>query len=278
VKLLKLAVAAMAGLWAASVILPRDSVRTTAVPTPAAAPLSLPVQTAPSMATSATAIPIQAPLATGAQPPPTANASDQLSFSFSSDQFRLCWTKDAELANRSVLLKVTVDDWSNTARAVEVAGADVPRLADAGFRAFAERAVRAVARCPIPFPAELVGKVHVLMIRFTDGSRAAPVPSVADVQADMDMGFRDTGIALATQFCGLRSKHWVAIIQAGLQAILDRDSRRMSPGDFGRVLDRARPKQDAEVYRYFPNHCDTVPSGEIERLDRFETIVTGNYH
>jgi hypothetical protein len=230
----------------------------------------------------------------GAQSPPTANgrlSSEQRGAI--GDHIRECWTKDANAAgptNRSMTLKVTVDA-NNIARTAEVFGEDIGRLGDAGVRAFAERARRAVLdpRCAnLPLPAALLGKVNILTIRFSDDSpRAAdpaavgaPVPSVADmVQTEMDAGARDTGIALAAQFCTLRSKQWVATIQAGLQAILDRDSRRMSPGDFGRVLDRARPKQDAEVYRYFPNHCAALrASGEIERLDRFETIVTGNYH
>ena len=85
---------------------------------------------------------------------------------------RECWTKDAgalDLDKQKVLLTVTTDA-AGTARKAEVAGEDIPRLSDPRFRAFAERAVRAVmdVRCAnLPLPKTLLGKNAVLTFRFS---------------------------------------------------------------------------------------------------------------
>lgn len=88
------------------------------------------------------------------------------------DHVRECWTKDAgalDIDRQRVLLTVTTDA-SGTARKAEVAGDDKGRMGDPRFRAFAERAVRAImdARCAnLPLPANVLGKVNVLTFRFS---------------------------------------------------------------------------------------------------------------
>ena len=67
-----------------------------------------------------------------------------------------------------VLLTVTTDQ-AGVARLAVVAGADEGRLSDPVFRAFAERARRAVLdpRCAaLPLPQTLLGKTNVLTFQF----------------------------------------------------------------------------------------------------------------
>ena len=85
---------------------------------------------------------------------------------------RECWTKDAGALNidqQQVMLMVTVDP-TGTARMAVVAPEDQGKMGDARFRAFAERAVRAVldARCAqMPIPPGLVqGPSGTLKFRF----------------------------------------------------------------------------------------------------------------
>ncbi|PPQ36582.1 hypothetical protein CCS01_04930, partial [Rhodopila globiformis] len=88
------------------------------------------------------------------------------------DHVRECWTKDAgalDIDKQHVLLTVTVDA-TGMARMAEVAGADIGRMGDPRFRAFAERARRAVldSRCAnLPLPGKDMGKVGKLTFRFS---------------------------------------------------------------------------------------------------------------
>ena len=88
------------------------------------------------------------------------------------DQVRECWTKDAgalDIDKQRVLLTVTTDA-TGVARRVEIAGDDAGRMGDPRFRAFAERAVRAIMdpRCAnLPLPNNVLGKVNVLTFRFS---------------------------------------------------------------------------------------------------------------
>ena len=87
------------------------------------------------------------------------------------DHVRECWTYDPGalgVDQMQVLLTVTTDA-SGVARLAEVAGADVGRLSDPVFRAFAERARRAVLdpHCAnLPLPQNQLGKPNVLTFRF----------------------------------------------------------------------------------------------------------------
>ncbi len=84
---------------------------------------------------------------------------------------RECWTKDAgalDIEKQTVQLVVTYDE-TGTARLAEVGDADRGRLGDQRFRAFAERAIRAVRdpRCAtLPIPRNELGKVGTLTFRF----------------------------------------------------------------------------------------------------------------
>ena len=88
------------------------------------------------------------------------------------DHVRECWTKDAgalDIDKQRVLLTVTTDG-TGVVRKAEVSGDDTGRLGDPRFRAFAERAIRAVmdVRCAnLPLPPTLMGKVNVLTFRFS---------------------------------------------------------------------------------------------------------------
>ncbi|HYZ24992.1 MAG TPA: hypothetical protein VE690_22855, partial [Rhodopila sp.] len=88
------------------------------------------------------------------------------------DHVRECWTKDAgalDIDRMRVLVTVTTDA-SGVARKAVVAGEDVVRLDDPRFRAFAERAIRAIMdpRCAnLPLPNNVLGKVNVLTFRFS---------------------------------------------------------------------------------------------------------------
>jgi outer membrane biosynthesis protein TonB len=88
------------------------------------------------------------------------------------DHVRECWTKDAgalDIDKQRVLLTVTTDA-SGVARKAEVAGDDAGRMGDPRFRAFAERAIRAImdSRCAnLPLPSNVLGRVNVLTFRFS---------------------------------------------------------------------------------------------------------------
>jgi neural Wiskott-Aldrich syndrome protein len=88
------------------------------------------------------------------------------------DHVRECWTKDAgalDIDKQRVLLTVTTDA-TGVARKAEIAGDDVGRLGDPRFRAFAERARRAImdSRCAaLPLPNNVLGKVNILTFRFS---------------------------------------------------------------------------------------------------------------
>ncbi|OYV33975.1 MAG: hypothetical protein B7Z80_22505 [Rhodospirillales bacterium 20-64-7] len=88
------------------------------------------------------------------------------------DHVRECWTKDAGALNidkQRVMLTVTTDA-TGVARKAVVAGDDIGRLGDPRFRAFAERAIRAIMdpRCAnLPLPHNVLGKVNVLTFRFS---------------------------------------------------------------------------------------------------------------
>ncbi len=88
------------------------------------------------------------------------------------EHVRECWTKDAGALDgdkQRVMLTVTTDG-AGVARKVEVAGDDLGRMSDPRFRAFAERAIRAVmdVRCAnLPLPGEMLGKNNVLTFRFS---------------------------------------------------------------------------------------------------------------
>jgi hypothetical protein len=88
------------------------------------------------------------------------------------DHVRECWTKDPgalDIDKQRVLLTVTTDA-NGVARMAEVAGDDVGRMSDPRFRAFAERAIRAIRdpRCAdLPLPNNVLGRVNVLTFRFS---------------------------------------------------------------------------------------------------------------
>jgi hypothetical protein len=87
------------------------------------------------------------------------------------DHVRACWTYDAGalgVEQMQVLLTVTTDP-AGVARLAVVAGPDEARMGDPVFRAFAERAVRAVRdpRCAdLPLPQSMLGKINVLTFQF----------------------------------------------------------------------------------------------------------------
>jgi len=88
------------------------------------------------------------------------------------DHVRECWTKDAgalDIDKQRVLLTVTTDA-SGVARKAEVAGDDIGRMSDPRFRAFAERARRAILdpHCAnLPLPNTDLGRVGVFTFRFS---------------------------------------------------------------------------------------------------------------
>ena len=88
------------------------------------------------------------------------------------DAVRRCWTYDAGALGADkfrVLLSVIVDE-GGVARRAMVTGDDTGRMNDPRFRAFAERAVRAVldAQCAnLPLPKTLLGRQTTLTFRFS---------------------------------------------------------------------------------------------------------------
>ena len=87
------------------------------------------------------------------------------------DKVRECWTKDSgalDIEKMSAQLVVTFDE-NGTARISEIGPADQGRMSDPRFRAFAERAARAVLdpRCAsLPIPRTELGKRGKLTFRF----------------------------------------------------------------------------------------------------------------
>lgn len=106
---------------------------------------------------------------------PSGNITDQLSNTQRAAigaKVRECWTKDAgalDLNQMQAMLTVTVDG-NGVAREATVAPDDQGKLSDPRFRAFAERAVRAVLdpRCAdLPVPKSLItGGRATLQFRF----------------------------------------------------------------------------------------------------------------
>ena len=88
------------------------------------------------------------------------------------DAVRRCWTYDAAARDADslrVLLEVTTDD-TGTARLAKVAPEDMGRMSNPVFRAFAERAVRAVLspQCAnLPLPRAMLGQQRLLKFRFS---------------------------------------------------------------------------------------------------------------
>jgi hypothetical protein len=87
------------------------------------------------------------------------------------DQVRECWTRDAGALNADQLqvhLQVTTDS-AGVARVAVVAADDAGRMSDPVFRAFAERAIRAVRdpRCAnLPLPQTMLGQNRTFDFRF----------------------------------------------------------------------------------------------------------------
>ena len=87
------------------------------------------------------------------------------------EKVRECWTKDAgalDIERQSVQLIVTYDT-QGVVREAAVGDDDRNKLGDPRFRAFAERAVRAVrdVRCAsLPLPQAELGRVGRLTFRF----------------------------------------------------------------------------------------------------------------
>jgi hypothetical protein len=88
------------------------------------------------------------------------------------DAVRRCWTYDSGALGADkfrVLLTVNTDE-AGTVRKAVVADEDQPKLGDPRFRAFAERAVRAVlsAQCAtLPLPKTMLGRQTTLTFRFS---------------------------------------------------------------------------------------------------------------
>lgn len=90
------------------------------------------------------------------------------------DEVRRCWTYDAGargVDQMQVLLSVRTDA-AGVARQAAVAASDAGKLGDPVFRAFTERAVRAVlsAQCAnLPLPRHMLGQPQTLTFRFRPG-------------------------------------------------------------------------------------------------------------
>jgi hypothetical protein len=88
------------------------------------------------------------------------------------DHVRQCWTYDpgAKDANQLQVHLQVITDENGVARVVHVAGSDLGRMSDPEFRAFAERAVRAVLdpHCAsLPLPKDMLGQRRTLDFRFS---------------------------------------------------------------------------------------------------------------
>jgi len=88
------------------------------------------------------------------------------------DQVRECWTRDAgalDADKLQVRLQVITDS-SGIVRSAKVADEDRGRMSNPVFRAFSERAIRAVmdARCAkLPLPAAMLGATRTFDFRFS---------------------------------------------------------------------------------------------------------------
>jgi outer membrane biosynthesis protein TonB len=88
------------------------------------------------------------------------------------DAVRRCWTYDPgakDVDQMRVLLTVTTDE-NGTARLAQVAPDDQGKLGNPVFRAFAERAIRAVLSptcANLPLPRTSLGRTNVLTFRFS---------------------------------------------------------------------------------------------------------------
>lgn len=88
------------------------------------------------------------------------------------DAVRRCWTWDAgarDADQMRVMLEVTTDE-SGTARLVKIATEDAGKLSNPVFRAFFERAQRAVLspQCAnLPLPRNMLGQQRTLKFRFS---------------------------------------------------------------------------------------------------------------
>ncbi len=85
-----------------------------------------------------------------------------------------CWTYDAGAkgVNQMQVLLTVLTDGDGVARRAAVAPPDAGKLADPVFRAFSERAVRAVlsAQCAnLPLPRTMLGQPQTLTFRFRPG-------------------------------------------------------------------------------------------------------------
>lgn len=106
---------------------------------------------------------------------PTGDATSQLTGDQRGaigDAVRRCWSYDSGALGADkfrVLLTVRTDE-AGTVRVAGVADADSGKMGDPRFRAFAERAVRAVksAQCAnLPLPKTLLGRQNTLTFRFS---------------------------------------------------------------------------------------------------------------
>jgi len=87
------------------------------------------------------------------------------------DAVRRCWTFDpgAKDADRMQVLLVATVDEAGTVRRAEIAPEDAGRMNEGVFRAFAERARRAVLspQCAnLPLPRDMLGQQRILKFRF----------------------------------------------------------------------------------------------------------------
>ncbi len=108
---------------------------------------------------------------------PTGDDTSKLSASEAravGEEVRRCWTFDAgakDVDRMQVLLTVRTDQ-GGVVRQASVAPADLGRMGEPVFRAFSERAVRAVmdARCAnLPLPRTMLGQSQTLTFRFRPG-------------------------------------------------------------------------------------------------------------
>jgi hypothetical protein len=88
------------------------------------------------------------------------------------DHVRECWTKDAgalDIEKLRVQLTVTTDP-TGVAHKAEVSGGDIGRMGDPRFRAFAERARRAILdpHCAnLPLPNSALGRIGTFTFQFS---------------------------------------------------------------------------------------------------------------
>jgi len=108
----------------------------------------------------------------GGSPDGDTNALSARQMGAIGDHVRECWAHDAGALGADKLqvrLRVLTDE-TGVARQADVIGADLARMGDPVFRAFAERARRAVLdpRCAnLPLPGTLLGQRRTLDFRFS---------------------------------------------------------------------------------------------------------------